>query len=50
MSFQTMIQECLGTISGSNFGIVRTKVNEAFAAIQNENFFSFQIKSIFNQN
>lgn len=45
MSFQTMIQECLGTISGSNFGIVRTKVNEAFAAIQNENFFSFQIQT-----
>jgi hypothetical protein len=38
-----MRQELLG-IPGSNFGLVTAKINEALAAIQNENVWSFQLK------
>lgn len=38
-----MRQELLG-IPGANFGLVTTKINEAFAAVQNENVFSFQLQ------
>jgi hypothetical protein len=41
MSLGTMRQELLG-IPGTNFGLVTTKINEALAAVQNENMFSFQ--------
>lgn len=40
-----MRQELLGAVSGTNFGLVTTKINEAFAAIQNECVFSFQIQT-----
>ncbi len=43
MSLGSMRQELLG-IPGANFGLVTTRINEAFAAIQNENVFSFQLK------
>jgi hypothetical protein len=43
MSLDTMRQELLG-IPGSNFGLCTTKINEALAAVQNENMFSFQLK------
>jgi len=36
-----MIQELLG-IPGTNLGLVKTKINEAFTAIQNEQIWSFQ--------
>jgi hypothetical protein len=36
-----MRQELLG-LPGTNFGLVTTRINEAFAAIQNENTWSFQ--------
>ena len=42
MALQNMRQELLG-IPGTNFGLVTTKLNEAFAAIQNENVWSFQL-------
>jgi len=44
MAFSNMIQETLGTIPGANLGLVKSKLNEAFEAIQNENIFSFQLK------
>ncbi len=37
-----MYQELLG-IPGTNLGLCKTKINEAFAAIQNENMWSFQL-------
>jgi hypothetical protein len=43
MSFQTMIQETLGSVPGCNYGLAKSKLNEAFQAIQNENTFSFQL-------
>jgi hypothetical protein len=45
MAYANMIQECLGAISGTNLGLVKIKLNEAFEAIQNENLFSFQLKT-----
>lgn len=40
-----MQQELLGTIPGSNLGLVKTKINEAFTAIQNEQTWSFQFQT-----
>lgn len=45
MAFSNMIQETLGAVPGSNLGLVKSKLNEAFEAIQNENIFSFQLKT-----
>lgn len=45
MSLGTMRQNLLGTIPGSDFGLVTTKINESFAKIQNENVFSFQLQT-----
>ena len=45
MPYQQMRQELLGAVPGTNFGLVGTKLNEAFAAIQNENVFSFQVQT-----
>ena len=42
--FQNMMQELLG-IPGCNLGLVKTKLNESLAAIQNENFWSFQLQT-----
>ena len=42
--FQNMIQELLG-IPGCNLGLVKTKINEALSAIQNENVWSFQVQT-----
>jgi hypothetical protein len=42
MALFNMQQELLG-IPGTNFGLVKTKINEALAAIQNENVWSFQL-------
>ena len=39
-----MTQELLG-IPGSNLGLVKTKLNEALAAIQNEQVWSFQLQT-----
>lgn len=44
MAYSNMIQEILG-IPGMNSGLAKTKLNEAFEAIQNENVFSFQLKT-----
>lgn len=44
MSLDTMRQELLG-IPGTNFGLVTVKINEALAAVQNENVWSFQLKT-----
>lgn len=44
MAFANMIQEILG-VPGMNLGLAKTKLNEAFEAIQNENIFSFQLKT-----
>lgn len=44
MAFQNMIQELLG-VPGVNLGLVRTKINEAFQAIQDENTWSFQLQT-----
>ena len=44
MALGTMRQELLGAVPGSNFGLVTTRINEALAAVQNENFFSFQLQ------
>ena len=41
MAFQNLIQEMLG-VPGMNRGLAATKINEAFAKIQNENVWSFQ--------
>lgn len=43
MSLGSMRQELLG-IPGCNFGLATTKINEALAAIQNENVWSFQLQ------
>ena len=43
MAFFNMIQEMLG-IPGCNLGLVKTKLNESLATIQNENVWSFQLK------
>ncbi len=43
MSFGTMIQELLGTFPGSSYGLVASKINEAWVKIQNENVWSFQL-------
>jgi hypothetical protein len=43
MSLGTMRQELLG-IPGVNFGLATTKINEALAAVQNENVWSFQLQ------
>ena len=45
MSLGTMIQSLLGTIPGSNYGLVKTSINEAFRKIQDENVWSFQLKT-----
>jgi hypothetical protein len=42
MALVNMRQELLG-IPGVNFGLATTKINEALAAIQNENIWSFQL-------
>lgn len=42
MAFSNMIQELLG-IPGTNLGLIKTKLNEALAAIQNEQTWSFQL-------
>lgn len=44
MSFSSMTQELLGTISGTNLGLVKTKINEAFSLIQDEQVWSFQLQ------
>jgi hypothetical protein len=43
MAFSNMIQELLG-IPGCNLGLVKTKLNESLATIQNENVWSFQLQ------
>lgn len=43
MAFQNMIQELLG-LPGMNFGLAKSRINEAFERIQNENVWSFQCK------
>ena len=43
MAFVNMYQEMLG-IPGVNLGLAKTKLNEALAAIQNENVWSFQLQ------
>jgi len=43
MPFQNMYQELLGAVPGSNLGLVKTKINEAFLTIQNENVWSFEL-------
>lgn len=44
MSFASMQQELLG-IPGTNLGLVKTKINEAFSLIQDENVWSFQLQT-----
>jgi hypothetical protein len=44
MAFQNMIQEILG-VPGMSLGLAKTRINEAFEAIQNENIWSFQLKA-----
>src|SRR5277367_4982544 len=44
MSLGSMRQELLG-VPGLNFGLVTIKINEALAAVQNENVFSFQLQT-----
>lgn len=44
MAFSNMIQQLLG-VPGMNLGLAKTFINEAFAAIQNENTWSFQLKT-----
>lgn len=43
--FNNMIQELLGAVPGTNLGLVKTKLNEAFTAIQNENVWSFEVQT-----
>jgi hypothetical protein len=45
VAFSNMWNEILGAIPGMNTGLAKTKINEAFEAIQNENIFSFQLKT-----
>lgn len=45
MAFQNMYQELLGDISGNNLALTKTKINEAFLKIQNENVWSFQLQT-----
>lgn len=44
MPFQQMTQELLG-LPSTNLGLVKTKLNEAFSAIQSENVWSFQLQT-----
>jgi hypothetical protein len=44
MSFASMTQELLG-IPGTNLGLIKSKINEAFTLIQDENVWSFQLQS-----
>lgn len=44
MAFSNMIQELLG-VPGTNLGLVKTKINESFMAIQNESVWSFQLQT-----
>jgi len=43
VAFQNLIQELLG-VPGTNLGLVKTFINQAFTAIQNEQVWSFQLK------
>ncbi len=45
MALQNMIQEILGIVPGMNYGLAKTKVNEAFLKIQSENVWSFQMQT-----
>jgi len=45
MAFQNMIQSLLGTIPGSNLGLVKTALNEAFSLIQDEQTWSFNLQT-----
>lgn len=42
MAFSNMYQELLGAVPGTNLGLVKGKINEAFNLIQQENVWSFQ--------
>ena len=44
MSFASMYNEILG-VAGMSLGLAKTRINEAFEAIQNENIWSFQLKT-----
>ena len=44
MPLLQMINELLG-VPGMNYGLAKTKINEAFEAIQNENVWNFQLKT-----
>ena len=44
MSFASMTQELLG-MPGTNLGLVKTKINEAFQLIQDEQAWSFQVQT-----
>lgn len=43
MSFASMTQELLG-MPGTNLGLVKTKINEAFQLVQDEQVWSFQLQ------
>ena len=43
--FVNMVQELLGAVPGSSLGLIKTKINEAFLSIQNEQVWSFQLKT-----
>lgn len=43
MAYRNMIQELLG-LPGMNQGLAKTRINDAFLKIQNENVWSFQLK------
>lgn len=45
MSFASMTQELLGSVPGTNLGLVKGKINEAFNLIQQENVWSFQMQT-----
>lgn len=45
MAFQNIIQDVLGSIPGMNLGLAKTRINDAFQKIQNENIWSFQLKT-----
>lgn len=42
--FENMYQEMLGAFPGSSIGLVKSKLNEAFLTIQNENVWSFELQ------
>jgi hypothetical protein len=44
MALNNMVQELLG-IPGTNFGLVKTKINEALQLIQDERVWSFQLQT-----